>query len=402
METAEKELDDAPQTLRSKLKRSWKRERGTGKNRGGGVFAYMQTLKSALSIARDDDHALRRRHAEQSHKEHMEAVAKRMLPLRPWTGDAEDLRKLSIPETGDIELWKNSISEIRKRIEGHEGEIERLTADQRRLKAEVEAISQVAGVVSDQEATKARAVREEAWASHKRILDEESAGVFEAALRHDDIVINSRIGHAAEAAKLNQNSQTLAVVGADLETARKGLDAAAKELKTVQSKIAAAIRMMTPSLPEDMSLSQLEAWLDRRKKTLESFNEVEKADREIEAAEKDGERIRSKLIEAASAAGINFEPDASIDTLISLAQETLNRETELEALRLEVTGRANDADARAHKVKKEKKAEKDWDRRWAELCTGCWLGKRGLNTDNPDSSGNTERAGRTCPRRQRT
>ena len=37
-------------------------------------------------------------------------------------------------------------------------------------------------------------------------------------------------------------------MGADLETARKGLDAAAKELKTVQSKIAAAIRMMTPSL----------------------------------------------------------------------------------------------------------------------------------------------------------
>ena len=376
METAEEELDGARRRL-DQAKKKLETGAGDGQKSGDGVFAYMQTLKSALSIARDDDHALRRRRAEQSRKEHMEAVAERMFPLRPWTGDAEDLRKLSIPETGDIELWKNSISEIRKRGEGHEGEIERLTADQRRLKAEVEAISQVAGVVSDQEATKARAVREEAWASHKRILDEESAGVFEAALRHDDIVINSRIGHAAEAAKLNQNSQTLAVVGADLETARKGLDAAAKELKTVQSKIAAAIRMMTPSLPEDMSLSQLEAWLDRREKTLESFNEAEKADRETEAAEKDGERIRSKLLKTASAAGINFEPDASIDTLISLAQETLNRETELEALRSEITERANDADTRAHKVEKEKKAEKDWDRRWAELCAGCWLGSGG-------------------------
>ena len=67
-----------------------------------------------------------------------------------------------------------------------------------------------------------------------------------------------------------------------------------------------------------MSLSQLEAWLDRREKTLESFNEAEKADREQKRAEKDGERIRSKPAQDSSAAGINFEPDASIDTLISL------------------------------------------------------------------------------------
>ena len=137
----------------------------------------------------DDDHALRRRRAEQSRKEHMEAVAERMFPLRPWTGDAEDLRKLSIPETGDIELWKNSISEIRKRGEGHEGEIERLTADQRRLKAEVEAISQVAGVVSDQEAQNARRARKKPGPATSVYSMRSPPGFFEAALRHDDIVI---------------------------------------------------------------------------------------------------------------------------------------------------------------------------------------------------------------------
>ena len=61
-------------------------------------------------------------------------------------------------------------------------------------------------------------------------------------------------------------------------------------------------------------------------------------------------------------------------------------------LRSEITERANDADTRAHKVEKEKKAEKTGTAA-GRTVRRLLAGKRGFNTDNPDGSGNTERAG---------
>lgn len=282
-----------------------------------------------------------------------------------------------MPDADDIERWKSSVAEAEKCVERHEDEIERLLADQRRLAAEIAAAGQVAGVVSDQEAASIRAAREDAWAGHKRTLDETSAEAFEASLRHDDIVTNSRIGNAAEVANLNQVSKLLASVNTDLGAARDSRNAASMELEGIQGEIAAAIRAMTPALPENWSLPKLEAWLERRNKALESLAAVKKADHDVREAEQDGEKIRRKLIDAASAASINIEADASADTLITLLQTVSDRETELRALRSEVAERKRDVDARDRRVKRAKDTEQAWDESWARLCTYCWLGEDG-------------------------
>ena len=91
-------------------------------------------------------------------------------------------------------------------------------------------------------------------------------------------------------------------------------------------------------------------------KVLESFAEIKKADREIEATEKDGKRIRSKLIEALGTVGIDSEPDASVDTLRLLAQEMIDREMELGTLRTDVNKGEYDVDVRTRKVEREKKS----------------------------------------------
>ena len=213
--------------------------------------------------------------------------------------------------------------------------------------------------------------------SFQETLEALAAEGAEDALRHDDIVTTSRISHAAEVAELNQKSQTLALAEADLETEDQGRDTAAGELSDVLEKIGTAICAMTPSLPKDMSLPQLETWLAEREKVLESFTEIKKADREIEAAEKDGKRIRSKLIEALRAVGIDSEPDEGVDTLRSLAQEMIDRETELETLHAEVNKEKHGVDVRTRKVEREKKIDKNWTRRWEKLCTDCWLGNEG-------------------------
>ena len=376
VETAKEELDDARGCL-NQAQEKLRVATGDTKQPENEVSNSMSRLESVLLLARNDDHDSRRRLAKRSRADHLNTLAERMTPLHPWKGEAEELRGLSIPDAGNIELWKNSMERARRRLEHHEDNIERLTAERRRLKAEIEAISRVAGAASDQGAAEARVAREEAWASHKRVLDAESARIFEDALRHDDIVTTSRISHATEVAELNQKNQTLALTKANLETEYQGRDTATGELSDVLEKIGMAICAMTPSLPKDMSLPQLETWLAKREKVLESFAEIKKADREIEATEKDGKRIRSKLIEALGTVGIDSEPDASVDTLRLLAQEMIDREMELGTLRTDVNKGEYDVDVRTRKVEREKKADKNWTQRWEKLCTGCWLGNEG-------------------------
>lgn len=374
IETAEEELTEARRHLvgaQTKLK-----EAG-GETQSENATA-VSSLVSVLSLARADDHATRCRLAGRSRQEQLDALAEHMHTLSPWTGEAKELLDLSVPDTDDIERWKNSVAGAEKRVERHEDEIERLLVDQRQLTAEIAAAGQVAGVLSDQEAANIRAEREDAWAGHKRTLDAASAKAFEASLRHDDIVTNSRIGNAAEVANLNQVSKRLASVNADLGAARDGHNAASMELEGIQREIAAAIRAMAPTLPENWSLPKLEAWLERRNKALESLAAVKKADHDVREAEQDGENIRRKLIDAASATSIDFEADASADTLISVLQTVIDRETELRTLRAEVAERKMDVDARERRVKMAKEAEQAWGESWTGLCTNCWLGEDGL------------------------
>lgn len=370
-ETAEEELTEAQRRLaeaQSKLK-------AAGGETQSEVPSTASQLVSAVSMARADDHAARRRLAQRERQEHLDALRERMRTLAPWTGEAGSLRDISVPDADDIERWKSSIVEAEKRVERYDDEIEGLLDDQRRLTAEIEAAGQVAGVLSDQQAAEIRAEREEAWANHKRALDAASAEAFEVSLRHDDIVTNSRIGNAAEVAHLNQITKTLITVNANLDAARDSQQGAARELQDILEQITAAIQTMATSLPQNWSLPKLETWLGSRDKALESLAAAERAEREEREAEQDGERIRSMLIDAANAADIDFVADASAEILLSLVQTAIDQEADLKTLRSEVDERKRDAEARERREQKAKRAEQNWNESWAELCTKCWLAK---------------------------
>ena len=370
-ETAEEELNEA----RRRLAETQSKLKDAGGDTQPKVSSAVSQLTSVVSMARADDHATRRRLAERERQEKLDALTERMRALRPWAGDAKALRDLSVPDPEDIERWKRLVAEAEKRVERNDAEIERLLADQRGLMAEIEAADTVSGVLSDQEAAEIRATREESWASHKRSLDAASAEVFEANLRRDDIVTNSRIGNAAEVAHLNQISKTLATVNADLAAARDNQRAATEELKDIHGQIAAAIQAIAPSLLQNWSLPKLQSWLGNKDKALESLAAVEKAKREEREGERDGKTIRRKLLDVASAAGIDVAQDANTEMLISIVQAAIDRDAELRALRSEVDERKRDVGARGRRVQKSKEVEQDWNESWEELCTGCWLGQ---------------------------
>ena len=372
-ETAEEELTDAQQSLST--------AQAELKDAGGELQSEATStalqFASVVSMAQGDDYAARYRLEERGRLEHLDKLKGLMRALHPWKGEPEDLRNLCVPTTEDIEYWKDAISGAEKDIDRQEEEIERLSTEQRRLNAEVEAADKVAGVVSDQQAVTIRTEREEAWSEHKRTLDISTAEAFEERLRRDDIVTNSRISNATEVANLQQISRTLSTVNTDLIASHERKLVADKKLKDVQGQIVAEIQIIDPSLPQNWSLVKLETWLVNRSKALETFTSVEKAQRNALEAEQHGKSIRRKLTDAASANGIEFSSDASVETLITLLKTAIDREEVLKRLRSEVVEQEREVTARKRKAERARDAEHAWNESWAKNCSGNWLGNKG-------------------------
>ena len=375
LESAEAELSEARRRLDGAQARL--EQAGGGQEVGLGRETRISSLVATVAALRADDHAARRRLAARSRAAHLETLTDRIRELRPWEGDVQQLAELAVPEAGTIERWKIAAAEVQKQIDRHEGEVERLTTERLRLRAELDAIGSVVGVVGDQEASRVRTAREQAWASHRRTLDATSADAFEAALRHDDIVSSARLGHTADLAKLHQMTQALAVLEVALSRAHQLRGASETALQRIHEEIAGALRAMTPAVPGDMPLPQLEAWLTRRGKALEVRASILAAERELREADADAKAARERLTAALVAAGIACEADASGEMLLAAAQAAIDREAELKNLRDAVEESRRDLKNRERDVEKATTADQRWSAAWAKACSACWLGEAG-------------------------
>ena len=375
LESAEGELSEVRRRLDGAQARL--EQAGGGQEVGLGSETRISSLVATVAALRADDHAARRRLAARSRAAHLETLADRIRELRPWEGDVQQLVELAVPEAGTIERWKIAAAEVQKQIDRHEGEVERLTTERLRLRAELDAIGSVVGVVSDQEASSVRTAREQAWASHRRTLDAASADAFEAALRHDDIVTSARLAHTAALAKLHQMTQALAVLEVDLSRAHQLRGASETTLQRVDEEITGALRAMTPAVPGDMPLPQLEVWLTRRGKALEVRASILAAERDLHEADADAKAARERLTAALVAAGIAYEADASVEMLLAAAQAAIDREAELKNLRDAVEESQRDLKNRERDVEKATAADQRWSAAWAKACSACWLGEAG-------------------------
>ena len=296
-------------------------------------------IRAALTLARADDSAVRLRLAVREHAEKRATLEERLRDLRPWSGDAVALRDLTVPAAEEIEIWKAALAEAERRIDRQDAEIQRLSAEQRGLTAELDAAGQVSGVVNDAQAAKVRAAREQAWASHTRSLNAQTAEAFEASLRRDDILTGNRIGAAAEMARLVQVGRAHARVTADLDAELAIRAVVVESLEALQGELAAGIRQVSPALPHDWTSTRLASWIDARQRALESLQAVDTADREQCVAEQDGSRIRRRLADVATAAGIGVADDGSVDALVSTLQLAIDRDAEHRTLRSDVDAR---------------------------------------------------------------
>jgi uncharacterized protein YhaN len=367
----------------SEARRRWDEAQARLREAGGdpeaaqGRETRMSWLAATVAAARADDHAARRRLADRARDAARIMLADRMRELRPWNGDVDELIDLQAPDDGEIQRWKLAAAEAQKRIDHHAGEVERLTTEQVRLAAELDALSGISGLVSDQEAASIRAIREQTWADHRDKLDTVSADGFEAALRRDDIVTSGRLGHVADVAKLHQTSQTLATVKAECRRAIELRDVATTAMQSLQREIASAVATTCPALLNGISLPQFEAWLDRRDKALEAQALARAAESDLREAEADAVAVRDRLAAALEAAGLPQGTDAGFEALLVAGQGAIDLEVELKALRASVDERQRDLASREREVEKATEADGSWNASWTKACSACWLGEGG-------------------------
>ncbi len=337
----------------------------------------MASFAATVAALRADDHAARRRLALRSRAFHLETLADRLRALKPWQGDVLRLASIAVPDHATIEQWKSAELDIRKEVEQRGRDVERLIAERLRLRAELDALGSTAGVVSDREASNARSAREEAWASHRRTLDVASADHFEAALRHDDTVTNTRIAHTAELARLRQINQTLAVVEAGFCHAQNLRDQAQAALHHLREKIAEGFRAIVPGLADGPSLTQIESWLRSRTDALEAWSLVRNVERDLREAEADADAARARLAAAFVAAGIAYDVDVSFEILLADAQMAIDHESEMKALRTAVEDRRRDLEYRERGAERVIADDRTWVSSWTAACSNCWLGESG-------------------------
>lgn len=334
-------------------------------------------LAGTVATLRSGDHAARQREASRSMVARKEILGERLASLRPWQGSADDLSALTVPSSDALGRIGATLTAASEQKAVQSGAVDRLDRERRRLEVEIASMKTVAGVVTDGEAAEVRAERERTWAEHRRRLDGESADLFEAALRRDDLIAEGHLRHGKEAAELQQALRRLAVLDEDLRQAREQLVDATGRRQDALDELVATIIALSSALPGVMTIDELETWLGLRDRALEARAELKQAERILREADVDAETARTTLQSALDMAGLSYAEAADYATLTTLAQRALDRETSLEGLRSAVKVSIADVRARERAFEKASAADEVWQAKWTQACAICWFGEEG-------------------------
>ncbi len=343
---------------------------------GSDHAAGMSRLLSAMTIARASDHAVQQRLAERALANARAELQRKLAAVRPWIGEADALAALAVVGLERCELWHSAQARQEGDLARLDAELEGLVGRQTRLQAEIDAMRQMAGVVDEHAAAEIRGLREAAWAEHRRRLDQPSAERFDQVLRRDDVVMDARVRHQADLAKLHEMRTALASIQADSDRVRGLIEKAHDAKGATQAMLAESARAIGLDRPDTIVAAELKAWLLRRAEALTGWESVIAAERAKAAADADAAAARTALLPAMADAGVAFPSDAAWESLLAAAQAVLDRAGELRSLRQALVDRERDAAGRRIGLQDAEAAELAWVQAWQEACSACWLSQR--------------------------
>lgn len=342
----------------------------------GNRQAMIAPLARRVGAARHEDHGLRLRAAEQALGPARDKRDARLAALAPWRGEIAELQAMTPPDPEILQGWKTETEDMARKSARLEDTIDGLERALRRLQAEGAAITQSGRLVPEDESRSLRAARDAAWAQHKSTLDGRSADAFEAAMEAYDRASDMMAAHHADGARLRDNAVQAAVARADLDSARTGRETLEKAYAAFRQHKAAVIAKLAPELDPDMAPAALENWLARRDQALEAEQQCHDLSRQIETASRDRRDSTARLARALAALEPQSPGEDDFDSLLAAAEDLIDRETRLGALRQTVEARERDLKRREQELQLAEEDAQAWMLAWKNACSRCWLGEQ--------------------------
>lgn len=300
--------------------------------------------------------------------------------LHPWSGDAQALARLAIPNAGQLGAWKALAAELGKsrgvlseRLAEHQGNHDLLSARLKAFRASVD-------VTDDDAANAIRRARHEAWARHRGDLTGDTADDFAAALARDDSVGAGRLANARELVEIRSTNRNLAETAATIahardELARNGSDreAALFEIRAAASELLGPWQETSPEQLLELIEDRIAARID----ALAAWEEIELSRKKAERAVDEEGRIRMELSGALASVGVGSGPGESLERVMAVAELFLERQFKVDAERTEalktVSTRLEDLATRRRAVEVAERREDEWQAGIAEALKGTWL-----------------------------
>ncbi|CAH2402304.1 ATP-binding protein [Mesorhizobium escarrei] len=248
--------------------------------------------------------------------------------LHPWSGDAQALARLAIPNAGQLGAWKALAAELGKsrgvlceRLAEHQGNHDLLSARLIALRASVD-------VTDDHAADVIRRARDEAWARHRGDLTGDTADDFAAALARDDSVGAGRLANARELVEIRSTNRNLAETAATIAHARDQLARNGSDREAVLFEIRAAARELLGPCQEtspEQLIELIENRIAARIDALAAWEEIELSRKKAERAVDEEGRIRLELSGALASVGVGSGPGESLERVMAVAELFLER-----------------------------------------------------------------------------
>ena len=344
--------------------------------------AAFERLRAALDDAQGDDWCARLELHTRQRRRLAAELDDNLRQLRPWSGGAESLAGVEIPERGELDAWRASLEAAERDIERLEAGKARLAAERDRQSARADAAKAETGVADDAEAAARRAARDEAWRRHRESMDAASADFFKERMEAYDAAADGRLANAEALARLRQAGEERRTTEADAKANAAELARARRRRQEVMDGIAASVAIMirtgAADLPPDIGLPRLAAWVDRREEILAKFAEAGGEEHEIERAREDGARLHARLAAALAAAGAPPQAEADMEDLAAAARAAVaadkDRRAQADAARQRLERARAELERRNGDAQRAESDDDAWRRDWAAALSRCWLG----------------------------
>ncbi len=338
--------------------------------------APVAILRDTLARARTVDHSYRVIQAKRDLESCNRVWEEQRGELIPWEGDEDDLRGLSIPNEETLVRW--AAIQVRQIEEINHGlkEVDNLEASLRRGAAQIHAIEDSSGVLTDQQATDIRNARSAAWEHHYERLDQTSADAFAMTLSKDDSITQARMNDAESVAELRQLIRAQALLSENLNIAREAYSLIVDAQAATQEEIAAAVANMSTQLPLGFTVDNIRLWLSKRVSALDAHKSLLAAIQALKYIQEDYDAITTELGKALSHLNVSVELEVSIEGLVQLAQEVLDQTVEWRSLREDVAKHREAHCERENALEAIDEVESQWSEAWARTCSDCWFGAK--------------------------